>query len=782
MRIYLIVMVALLASGAVSVLVADEGHAQVGLNYTDDPIVKVADVPNPMIFNFTVGYNGTAPSANISVQLESVPPMWSVFFAADPIIGPAIGSYSPDRPLEFRLDRNEVCNLTMTISYQSDDINKTYWFNLTASLSMNPGVNESFIVGVAIPQRANFWMMLWDPPPNDEFLVMPSSSVNVTFALYNTGNGVDQFLIQGFSSRALEGWTLRYIHGIDEYGLTDNLDPDPSMKYPYYIDINVAVPAGTDADMEAIVRLNATSLVNVSFQRPPAVATVRALQYFNFQMYITESDPKEVIPGETGAFQVKINNYGNGPDTFSLKVVFDEVLNPDFVAFADPSSVTIEANDIGTGFLVVEVPEDAPKKTYLFTLEVRSKSDTLRPVTKFFAVEVGQIYGIELTSEDPQRVTDPGVNLEFEVEVRNTGNGLDSILLYEISGAPDTWILYTQPPEVTLLQNQTADIKIIVIIPSKFEDAPKLRYTLTLRAESSRSDAEASLDLVVNITPFNRIEWTYHGDQITNPYRPSAQPGSIRPRPEIDLYRTTSVMITMGIENFGNVADEVELDVEVADTRIEVELSSSTLTVASGISEDVVITIRVRPNMTPGFYNFTVRAQSQDMSVQLRSVPLDFLVIPLFPLADFVALESTDPFGDEYTFYYEAQAKDGTTPKSSGKTGRIPGIDIVSLDATFDQETRMVTVTVLLSEDLADTPETYCYVYFVTENHAQGGPLLEPERYNGITPINLSFNGSSGVLVWWEYNDGEAKVVDAGDVPGAIPLPTDLMAQVDGNS
>lgn len=653
-----------------SLLVADEGDAartfDVNLTLEDTSSVRVATWGDVVIFNFTIEHNGTAPSEEVVIEILNASLLWHFFLTADPQSGVETGIGTS---FDFLLVKDEIAKLTVTFSVPVDALEGTYWFTFLAYPQSAPSHKDSCIIGVIVRQRVSYDLILWDPPPEGTYMAQPSSKVSITYALYNTGNGADRFLINGSSSGSNEGWTITFMDGIDEDGYTISIPADPSRTNPYFINISVEVPAGTVARVKSSVYLNSTSLTNPDFQHTRVWAWVEVLQFFM----------------------------------------------------------------------------------------------------------------IELTGDITTQETVPGGNLEFVVDVRNTGNGLDSIVIQEIEGMPPTWLTYTQPPEVTLLQNQTADIKIIVIVPSRSDEAPDLSYTLTIRARSSRSDAAATLDLVVNITPFNRIEWTYRGEEITNPERPSAQPGSIRPQPEIDLYSTTSLILTMGIENFGNIADDVVLDVKEADTMIEVELSKSILTVASGTSEDVVITIRVPPNMSPGIYSFTLRAQSRDIAVQLRSVPIDVLVISVFPLSDFEALEYTDPVGDDYTFYFEAQAKDGTTPKSSGKVGLVPGIDIVSLDTAFDPETRMVTVEVVLSETLVDAADTYCYVYFVTENHTQGGPLLKPERYNRITPFDLSFNGSSGVLVWWEYYDGDVRVVVAGDVPGAIPLQTDLSAQVDGN-
>ncbi len=756
-------MLVLLATCAVSMLVADEGHAQVDLNYTDDEIEKVSQGGNPIIFNFTVGYTGTVPSADILVQLESVPPMWSVSFLADPNSGLAVGTYNPDRPLGFLLERNETCNLTLTITPGLYELNRTYWFNLTAYLDINPGVNDWFIVGVVIPQRAGFELMLWNPPPNGEFLAIPPSKVTIRFVLYNTGNGVDRFLIQGSSSRADDGWTLVFVHGVDEYGYTEEVPPDSLMDNPYYIDVTVSMPGGTDANVEAIVSLNATSMFNVSYQVPSVVATVRALHYFNFQVYISGPANKEGIPGETVMFLFKINNQGNGPDKFSLETLFDEVLNPGFVAFMDPSNITIERNDNGTALLVVEVPENPPMNTFYFSVQVQSTSYELSPVTKSVAVEVGQFYGIELTSKDPWRVTDPGGNLEFKVNVRNTGNGLDSIVMTEIEGAPASWLTYTQPPEVTLLQGQDAKIMIIFIIPSMFEEAPRMNYTLTVRAESSMSDAEATVDLFIDIRQFWRLEWMYRGEDITNPARPAAQAGSIRPRPEINLFNETTTTVVMGVRNFGNGPDEVTIEIENGFAQVEIAITPTNFNLESAATQDVTVTITVPRGHEPGVYYFLLKASSSNGSLNVRSVPIDFLLMPVFTENDFSDLEKNDSVDDDYLFTFTLDEAGGEVLESSGRHHRSSNIDIVSVKAVHDHATGTVTVTLRCAAEIIDDEETEYWVFFVNGSHRQPGALLKPwEHTNGSFLWTFSDPALTLCNMYYENGQGGSTY----DLPG----------------
>ncbi|MCJ2539885.1 MAG: hypothetical protein LN414_01290, partial [Candidatus Thermoplasmatota archaeon] len=358
---------------------------------------------------------------------------------------------------------------------------------------------------------------------------------------------------------------------------------------------------------------------------PPAFASIKTLQYFNFQVYINGPDKKFGIPGEEVEFQLKVNNSGNGWDTFTIRPLWDVELNPGFIASADPRLMDIDKETTETIQYIVKVPESAPKKTYFFTAEVKSSSPELAPVTKSFAVEVEQYYAIRLFSDEPaHRQTTPGDNLEFKVTVHNTGNGLDSIVINDIMGAPSGWLTYTQPPEVTLLQDQEATVEIIVIVPSHFEEAPIGFYNLTVPAASSRSDAQAQFFLEVEITQFYRIEWLYQGEDITNDGRPIAPTDSVRPRRWFNPYEKNTIDITLEVKNYGNGGDNISMDGYSPDPGIKVNVTPAFTLLLRDLTKFIKVSIEVPEDLPPGVYNLFVNCSSEDEDFIMRVTPLDF--------------------------------------------------------------------------------------------------------------------------------------------------------------
>jgi hypothetical protein len=404
-------------------------------------------------------------------------------------------------------------------------------------------------------------------------------------------------------------------------------------------------------------------------------------------------------------------------------------LNPDFNVTMDPTEVKLGSLENGTTYMVVKVPPMPPKKTYFFSVEITSSSPELSPVTKSVAIEVGQAYGMEATCEEPRRKTIPGGNLEFEVTVRNTGNGLDSIVVRDIEGVPDGWLTYTQPPEVTLLQDQTAIIKVVVLVSTHYEDAFRRTYDLTIPFESSRSDAVGETHLFVDLAQVWRIEWALRDEELTNPDRPTSQPGEVRPKPEIDLYIGTSTFVTLELWNLGNGEDNVTIWTHVEDDRIGATATPSGAHLQWGHQLEVTLDITVPDNMTPGTHTVWINATSEDQSLKPRAVNVIFEVIPVLYPTDFANLTYTDTFGDDYTYVYRTEGEDKTVVSAKGRRGAEIDMDILSLSAFFDPETNLVTITLELRGSPDYGPGTEYNVVFVNENHRAGGDLRFPQQH-----------------------------------------------------
>jgi uncharacterized membrane protein len=247
------------------------------------------------------------------------------------------------------------------------------------------------------------------------------------------------------------------------------------------------------------------------------------------------------------------------------------------------------------------------------------------------------------------------------VTVHNTGNGLDSIVIKNIIGAPSGWLTYTQPPEVTLLQDQEAMVKIIVIVPSTFEEAPIGMYNLTVPAESSRSDAHAEFYLEIEIIQFYRIEWTDYG---------------MRPLRSFNPYEKSSIYVTRQLMNFGNGRTMVSLGWNTTDHRIELSFEIPLIEMDIDETRSIRVDIKVSTNLPPGRYTVHINATSHEFGAVTRTSAIEFdvenydaLVPPIpvyFDEREFVRYPLKREFGENITFKLKVE-NNGTRPLSGVK-------------------------------------------------------------------------------------------------------------------
>ena len=727
-KLALLVLLAALAAACLAIAASPSASAaeyDIKLTYKDELSVRMAQGLNPISFNYSVQHTGTLLSEEVMIVIQNEQLYWQHFLSAST----KAGVRTSTNELELMLQRGERANVTLTVTPPQNQLNQTFWMTLNCYPKKAAERNMSHDFAVIIPQYASFEITIYNEPPEGFFAAIPPSQITVRFALFNTGNGRDRFLIQYESSRSDAGWTMRPDGtGIDEFGWTPNMSADPGKKHPYFIDFKVNIPADEKADVTCQVIVNATSDFNQTKQMPPAFTSLKSLQFFDFQVYINGDERRDGSPGEQVEFGLRILNKGNGVDEFSIKPVWDEELNPGFIASANPRSVPVGSNETVIVAYIVKVPDSAPKKVYFFTAEVSSSSPDLAIVTKSFELEVGQFYRVALRSPEPTMSTRPGGILDFQVYVRNAGNGLDSMTV-DVQGEPPKWLTYIQPPEVSLLQDEEALISIRIIVPSTFEEAPIGSYNLTVLSESARSDAEARFLLRINIIQFYRIEWMYLDLQITAPEAPIAQPNIIKPRRSVNPYEKNYIDIPLEVKNFGNGDDNIKLVGYAVNPLIIVTVSPPETVLKRDELKVVKVRIEVPQTLPAGIYSLFVNASSQDAGEPVRIVPLDFEVFNLDarvpPIPTYINPDGTETVQSEIKVTEATNISFKLRVENSG-TRFINGVIVRIYDVYFDAKTKQTM--------------RWNFFNFTTSPIAVGDKYVVGER---------PYSASNPPIYWW---------------------------------
>jgi hypothetical protein len=392
---------------------------------------------------------------------------------------------------------------------------------------------------------------------------------------------------------------------------------------------------------------------------------------------------------------------------------------------------------------IVKLPMNATLGTYTFHAEIWSSSTDLSSVSKTFHVSVASHYDMVVWAEVSEVDAHPGESVGFSVDVKNTGNAIDS---YNLSWVEwdDDWLSYLQPSSLTLFTGETGNVNVTVRVPDDLGERPYPNYTLDLRVESVNGDPMEILALSVRILPFGRVEWLWDDVPVTSPASPVAAVGSLRPKLVIDVWNGTTAALSLWLRNTGTIGDNVTFWGRSDDDRITVTVLPERMLVQVGGRVEVFVQISVPDNMFPGEHRVWINASSSDHREAVRAVPLEFDVIPYYNTIDFANLLWSDELDDDFTYTYTMVGNDVVS--SRGRQGRHSEFDMVSLSAVYDLDTNIVTITMELKGSPVQEPGVFYAVYFVDPDHNVVGGLLDPESHR------------KGDFVWESHDEANTMV------------------------
>jgi hypothetical protein len=487
-------------------------------------------------FNFTMEYVGPRPSVRVKYLFDSLPPGLWMYPVSEEMMDVDEESFYYRSGTRY--------NGTFWVSSSPAVLNGTYWVNLTFSIKDNYEVYTTDHFGFIVRQHADFVVELDNVTSGGDLGVMPPGSTTVWFTLHNMGNGYDTFLVNVSSPGTARAWKVDVVAGVRSSGHTPRIAPDLERERPHYIGVRVTPPVDAAAGTRCTLTVTARSDFAPSMYKPPASAFISTLQYYGFEVGALQTHVELDRPKAQVEFLMDIHNTGNGWDTFSVHASWDAARNPGFIAAANPNTVTVAQWDVGRVVFIVLVPDDVPQGSYYFDAEVASSSPELLHWSVGFCVEVGQFYSIGMEAMPEGRSTRNGRTVVFDVTVRNTGNGLDSVVLLKARGLPESWLVYIQPSELTLLQGQEALVEVVVVVPSDFREAPVGNYSLVIPAKSTRGNSSSEVLMTIEVTPFHDVYWLYDDNA----------PSLLR---SVNPYQQNWIGYTFEVRNFGNVRDTV---------------------------------------------------------------------------------------------------------------------------------------------------------------------------------------------------------------------------------
>ncbi len=516
----------------------------VEFNYFGDPSLLLGGLPTA-IYNLKCEDNASSvkpgESAEYRIQIENTDiQMRSI----------ELSTSKPPENWKVKLSESNIdldpkhrTNITLTVTAPNDELAGTIGkikviaslSNIERTLSLETRTTVTRIYGVNILSNSGF--------SNTTGSVYPGKYVNLTFHVFNLGNGEDVFNLD-LETEDLEASSWDYIF------------KDSPISIPAFdqrdVDVRILVPHETDArnyNLSIKAKIQGIS----KSKKLDLIVTV-------FRVYgvsLTCDNPSQATdPGVNITFKVDLINEGNHLEYYFLmipklpeywSVTFqtrDEINDTIYIG----PFTTIPVN------IIIHIPQGTRVGDYnftvitqcLFTNMVVSDETTLN-------IKVNRIYGILLTAPIPEMSSDPGDENLFYLELANLGNDFDSANI-EILGKPNKWeVLIDSQFNIMLMPNGKRNIGINII---PYENTLVGEYDVSLRATLTSDNSVSDLRLKINI---NRIYNLSMSDI----------------DPPMNLTSGITTRLPVKITNLGNEKDSVILSIPKQIDNCEVAIKES---------------------------------------------------------------------------------------------------------------------------------------------------------------------------------------------------------------
>jgi uncharacterized membrane protein len=434
--------------------------------------------------------------------------------------------------LQFGLDQNQVKPWPIKIrppsnaSYEDDATVRVYvevdgHAENHASLTLYANVEQVYEVTNEVKNKDNRHNVSVELGATDT-----TFSLNIT----NSGNGVDSFDLT-YSGVPL-GWPNPSFSS-DSVNSLPSGDTAP-------IQFQVYIPANAQSTTYTINTF-ATSQGNPA-QSSSATVNVRVLP--KYRSTISTIPPSSSgNPGDTVNYQITISNTGNIAEDFLITHTVIE-------GEAWSSGISVSANQHLdyqqnlTFTLSVTIDSDASEDKFnRVEVKISSFADPTKNSSVIIRTDVDQVYGV-LVSSPTKQFADPEEEIYYIVNIRNTGNGEDTINIVTSGAfgggtANNTLLLNMQPDEIRSIN--------VTVKVDKFAPAGIQEITVTGNSENDPEVPAASDYGTIQIDVNERFEVTLIANGLA---QKSGEPGG-------DI-----VPFEIRVINDGTGTDDILLDMD----------------------------------------------------------------------------------------------------------------------------------------------------------------------------------------------------------------------------
>ncbi len=244
-----------------------------------------------------------------------------------------------------------------------------------------------------------------------------------------------------------------------------------------------------------------------------------------------------VNPGTTVSLDFNLTQTGNVIDNISVGLTSD---SPIFGAFFDYSRLTIGTGQSKHFHLTVLVPLSAKAQERMnLTVVTRSLTDARASHAFSTFVVVNHLHGFAFAMAPGSALLPPTASVTSTITLENLGNGPETVNITTI-GVPGAWTFDVTPSAITLLDNETGTLSILIRAPDRVDAGSE--YVVGVRASLQSNGAPTRL-LNYTVTVTQVYGWTA---------------SALGPVSEVAA--GTVVEIPINAENRGNGVDNITID------------------------------------------------------------------------------------------------------------------------------------------------------------------------------------------------------------------------------
>ncbi len=507
---------------------SDDKTAQVNLSLVLQPVhrVKILAGVNSSTVNI-----GSSVTFSVIIQNRGTSSDYYQLSLEHPNYGADIDFSIPNENLTTKvLDplEQENIKLTATIKTGADPDLGSVWVKVTATHSTDLTIkDEKYFTAIFADKFAG------DLATDDNFeQALPGEAATYNVSIVNWG------------TRSEDTFSIEVVDDLEFENIV--ITPSTVMLRPYettYITVSITIPDIEDeiietgtydlvfeaiSDGETTQKLDDVTIDNITLK-------IKVMPVNRIQFLIPQGSD-EVEPGKTLAdVELNVTNKGNEPSTMTVKVdILTSAKYRSWVTISPSTISDLSPNEASSVFADIKARSDAVAETFTIYFNVSTTSGSTWTITPF-VVTVIEDYDVDLKVADSvtKKEAEPGETVNFEIQLKNEGNAIDSYELTLTSSkaswaenwgvkntlektVDDLGIENTQTLTVQIKVDENAaagdvafTIKATSIGDSGVDDSIVLTVTVEPRRDVELTTSESSKDLIPDVDQdFTEVEYT----------------------------------------------------------------------------------------------------------------------------------------------------------------------------------------------------------------------------------------------------------------------------------